>query len=99
MSEQKPANPATKISGTPDCLKFSPATDVGHPPFDLGRLGGEADYAILGQLEGTWVNTDKTGLGIHTTCLPSPGTSNKLSRLVTKRDLRHVFDAEKKYKK
>ena len=27
------------------------------------------------------------------------GTSNKLSRLVTKRDLRHVFDADKKYKK
>lgn len=77
MSEQKPANPATKISGTPDCLKFSPATDVGHPPFDLGRLGGEADYAILGQLEGTWVNTDKTGLGIHTTCLPSPGTTSE----------------------
>lgn len=72
MSEQKPSNPAT-----PDCLKFTPASDVGHPPFFPGSLEGDADYAILGQLEGKWVNTDKTGLGLHTTCLPSPGTNSE----------------------
>lgn len=40
-----------------------------------------ADYGILKQLEGTWVNqnpeNNKTGWGLHTTCMPSPGTNSE----------------------
>lgn len=40
-----------------------------------------ADYGVLKQLEGTWVNynpdNNKTGWGLHTTCLPSPGTNSE----------------------
>ncbi|HKJ41819.1 MAG TPA: peroxidase, FMP-type [Sunxiuqinia sp.] len=40
-----------------------------------------ADYGILKQLEGTWVNynpkQNETGWGLHTTCMPSPGTNSE----------------------
>ncbi|MGF1681578.1 hypothetical protein [Photobacterium minamisatsumaniensis] len=42
-------------------------------------LTQEADYGLLKQLEGTWVNhnpeNNKTGWGLHTTCMPSPGSN------------------------
>lgn len=35
-----------------------------------------ADFGPLKQLAGTWISAvDKTGYGIHTTCMPSPGTT------------------------
>ncbi|SLN67692.1 hypothetical protein ROG8370_03159 [Roseovarius gaetbuli] len=41
----------------------------------------QANYGVLKQLEGTWVNvTDDPAskmLGVHTTCLPSPGTNSE----------------------
>lgn len=41
----------------------------------------EADYGILKQLEGTWVNhnpdQNNIGWGLHTTCMPSPGTNSE----------------------
>lgn len=40
-----------------------------------------ADYGILKLLEGTWVNhnpdNNKTDWGLHTTCMPSPGTNSE----------------------
>ncbi|WP_158837507.1 peroxidase, FMP-type [Polaribacter sp. L3A8] len=40
-----------------------------------------ADYGVLKQLEGTWVNhnpdNNTTGWGLHTTCMPSPGTNSE----------------------
>jgi hypothetical protein len=50
---------------------------VTNPPFYPGVLEKPAEYSLLMKLEGTWVNTDKTGLGIHTTCMPSPGSSSE----------------------
>ena len=44
-------------------------------------LNEPADYGVLKQLEGTWVNYNpdgnKTGWGLHTTCMPSPGTNSE----------------------
>jgi len=54
-----------------------PPADVSHPPFTKERLDRPADHDVLKKLKGTWVNTDKTNLGIHTTCLPSPGTNSE----------------------
>ena len=38
----------------------------------------DADYGVLKQLQGTWVNhnpeNNNTGWGLHTTCMPSPGS-------------------------
>ncbi|OPX55442.1 hypothetical protein SAMN02745127_01676 [Oceanospirillum multiglobuliferum] len=38
-----------------------------------------AEYGVLKLLEGTWVNynptNNKTGWGLHTTCMPSPGSN------------------------
>ena len=40
-----------------------------------------ANYGVLEQLAGTWVNynpdNNTTGWGLHTTCLPSPGTNSE----------------------
>lgn len=40
-----------------------------------------ADYGALKQLAGTWVNynpdKNKTGWGLHTTCMPSPGSNSE----------------------
>ena len=40
-----------------------------------------ADYGVLKQLEGTWVNynpeNNSTGWGLHTTCMPSPGSNSE----------------------
>jgi hypothetical protein len=40
-----------------------------------------ADYGVLEQLAGTWVNynpeNNKTNWGLHTTCMPSPGTNSE----------------------
>lgn len=45
-------------------------------PFNDYTLKKDAEYGVLKQLEGTWVShVDKTGFGIHTTCMPSPGTT------------------------
>lgn len=42
----------------------------------------QAQYGVLKQLEGTWVNHNpkKTteGWGLHTTCMPSPGTNSEM---------------------
>lgn len=44
-------------------------------------LSDPANYGILEQLEGTWVNynpnKDDNGWGLHTTCMPSPGTNTE----------------------
>jgi hypothetical protein len=45
----------------------------------------QADYGVLEQLLGTWANYDPkaseghgfAGFGIHTTCMPSPGTNSE----------------------
>jgi len=50
--------------------KYSPAV-----------LKEPAEYGVLRMLEGTWVNhnpsNNKTGWGLHTTCMPSPGTNSE----------------------
>ncbi|MEN2424679.1 peroxidase, FMP-type [Chromobacterium vaccinii] len=52
-----------------------------YPEYSDAVLNQEADYGVLKQLEGTWVNynPDKTnvGWGLHTTCMPSPGTNSE----------------------
>ncbi|WP_420326033.1 peroxidase, FMP-type [Mameliella sp.] len=54
------------------------------PKFTPGVLKEQqkqANYGVLEQLEGTWVNVtkdpDSKMLGVHTTCLPSPGTNSE----------------------
>jgi len=53
------------------------AADIPKRPFnDHAKNKKEAEYGVLEQLAGTWVShVDKTGYGIHTTCMPSPGTT------------------------
>lgn len=50
-------------------------------PEVLARQAQQADYGVLGQLEGTWANYNPTNSptlwGVHTTCLPSPGTNSE----------------------
>lgn len=49
--------------------------------YDPSILNLPADYGVLKLLEGTWVNhnpdNNKTGWGLHTTCMPSPGTNSE----------------------
>lgn len=44
-------------------------------------LHKEADYGVLKDLEGTWANYKKPNgrkvFGLHTTCMPSPGTNSE----------------------
>jgi hypothetical protein len=50
------------------------------PPFTSEVLSRPAQYGVLELLQGTWVNYNpkrNTGWGIHTTCLPSPGTNSE----------------------
>lgn len=51
------------------------------PKYTPDALTQPAEYGVLKQLEGTWVNynpkNNKTGWGLHTTCLPSPGTNSE----------------------
>lgn len=51
------------------------------PRYTPGVLTQPANYGVLKLLEGTWVNynptNNKTGWGLHTTCLPSPGTNSE----------------------
>lgn len=63
-----------------------PATVITQPRFTrdvLVQQGKQAEYGVLKHLEGTWVNHNPTcsstgtGFGIHTTCLPSPGTNSE----------------------
>lgn len=61
----------------PECENYIPATDVSNPPFHVGRLDEPAKHDVLKKLKGTWVNTEKTNYGLHTTCLPSPGTNSE----------------------
>lgn len=50
-------------------------------PEVLKQQGEQANYGVLKQLEGTWVNVnpnkDPKRWGVHTTCLPSPGTNSE----------------------
>lgn len=50
-----------------------------HPRLTPEVLTQPADYGVLKLLEGTWVNhnpdNNKTGWGLHTTCVPSPGSN------------------------
>ncbi|MAC46890.1 MAG: hypothetical protein CMI12_08550 [Oceanospirillum sp.] len=50
-----------------------------HKPLTPEVLTQPADYGVLKLLEGTWVNhnpdNNKTGWGLHTTCVPSPGSN------------------------
>jgi hypothetical protein len=46
-----------------------------HPKFTENVLHEPADHGSLKLLEGTWVSTEKTGFGIHTTIMPTPGTT------------------------
>ncbi|AVP98461.1 hypothetical protein C7S18_15255 [Ahniella affigens] len=52
-----------------------------YPEYTDAVLNAPANYGILEQLFGTWVNVDpKTNinnLGLHTTCMPSPGTNTE----------------------
>ncbi|WP_152680313.1 peroxidase, FMP-type [Chromobacterium subtsugae] len=52
-----------------------------YPEYSDELLSQPADYGVLKQLEGTWVNynPDKkdVGWGLHTTCMPSPGTNSE----------------------
>jgi hypothetical protein len=52
-----------------------------YPEYTPAVLNQPADYGVLQQLEGTWVNynpdNNKTGWGLHTTCMPSPGTNSE----------------------
>ncbi|MFZ6798973.1 peroxidase, FMP-type [Undibacterium sp. Di24W] len=52
-----------------------------YPEYSDAVLNEPADYGILEQLFGTWVNVNpnnnKTGWGLHTTCMPSPGTNTE----------------------
>ncbi|MFZ7091316.1 peroxidase, FMP-type [Primorskyibacter sp. 2E233] len=51
-------------------------------PEVLKEQGEQADYGVLKQLEGTWVNVNPTAAptlwGVHTTCMPSPGTNSEM---------------------
>jgi hypothetical protein len=84
MSESQEIKPAgwrknrkEKREEEEERCKITPPADVSHPSFFPGLLEKKADYGLLKKLEGTWVNTDRTGLGIHTTCMPSPGTNSE----------------------
>jgi hypothetical protein len=45
-------------------------------PFTSEVLDKPAEFGVLKELEGTWVSyVGKTGYGIHTTCMPSPGST------------------------
>jgi len=52
-----------------------------YPEYSDAVLNAPANYGILEQLIGTWVNVNpnksKTGWGLHTTCMPSPGTNTE----------------------
>lgn len=52
-----------------------------YPPYSDAVLTEPANYGILEQLVGTWVNynpdNSNIGWGLHTTCLPSPGTNTE----------------------
>ncbi|WCM92153.1 hypothetical protein M5C99_17590 [Acidovorax sp. NCPPB 2350] len=52
-----------------------------YPAYNEAVLAQPADYGVLKQLEGTWVNynpdKNSTGWGLHTTCMPSPGTNSE----------------------
>jgi len=52
-----------------------------YPAFTPDVLTQPAQYGVLKALEGTWVNYPQAnsdmGLGIHTTCMPSPGTNSE----------------------
>lgn len=52
-----------------------------YPEYTPEVLSLPAEYGVLKQLEGTWVNynpnNNKTGWGLHTTCMPSPGTNSE----------------------
>ena len=51
------------------------------PRYTPAVLKEPANYGVLEQLAGTWVNYNPdnktTGWGLHTTCLPSPGTNSE----------------------
>ncbi|MFG6175811.1 hypothetical protein ACGTN6_01085 [Halomonas sp. THAF12] len=51
------------------------------PTYHPGVLDTPANYSVLEQLARTWVNhnpdNNRTGWGLHTTCLPSPGTNSE----------------------
>lgn len=53
-----------------------------YPPFTPEVLKQPAQYGVLEQLAGTWVtyNPDQhpARWGVHTTCMPSPGTSSEM---------------------
>lgn len=66
--------PCQELYNASQCTK--PA-DLSHPPFNDTILDQPAEYDILKKLVGTWVNTDDTSSGIHTTMLPSPGTNSE----------------------
>ncbi|MBR7800457.1 peroxidase, FMP-type [Undibacterium fentianense] len=52
-----------------------------YPEYSDAVLNEPANYGILEQLIGTWVNVNPnnnpTGWGLHTTCMPSPGTNSE----------------------
>jgi len=52
-----------------------------YPTFTETVLNQPANYGVLQQLEGTWVNHNpqkkSIGWGLHTTCMPSPGTNSE----------------------
>jgi hypothetical protein len=51
------------------------------PLFTPEVLAQPAGYGVLQLLEGKWISDNlsnsKTGWGLHTTCMPSPGTTSE----------------------
>lgn len=79
MSQIKISNPSEKKQeedNKTNCEIIPPA-NIGHPQFFPEVLKEPPQFDVLEKLVGTWVNTEKTNSGIHTTCLPSPGTNSE----------------------
>jgi len=54
------------------------SSSVAFPPLWTPEvLKKEPEFGILKLLEGTWKNAKKTGHGLHTTCMPSPGSNSE----------------------
>jgi len=61
---------AEKKEQDDDNCKITPPAIVDRPLFQQEVLSESPKFGVLGKLEGVWVNTEKTGFGLHTTCLP-----------------------------
>lgn len=62
-------------------MKIPTTATPPYPEYTDAVLAEPANYGILEKLIGTWVNVNpqksNTGWGLHTTCMPSPGTNSE----------------------